>query len=556
MRVSSELHVIGRSEVKNFSAGLLFFLLTVFSAAAYCGAVTIEPIYGDAEGSGFNDASALTEEQRELFGAGGNYADTLGQARKNAFEHAAGLLGGRLPGSNVIRVEVSFSSFENETTVAKAYIGKSISFGPGLLHIGYPSALAEKIREKALIDESEPHFTVEFSRNSKFHYGLRGEAPPYSIDFVALAAHEIIHGLGFHSSLREDGSFPDATLDVSGGNQGSSVYVEQWQRIYDVQMYSEEDREFITDLEQQDRERAITSGTGLLWDGTARPGKENDPCSYGRRMAELKPAGVAPDGKPRLYAPPTFEEGSSVTHVHPDAEDIMEYLYPFPMDMDLSLAMLKDMGWDISDAAGFPPSCAPTGISVTPTSGLVTTEGGGEAVFRVKLESEPASKVVIPLRSSDPSEGTADVQALEFTPGDWEAEQTVTVTGADDGDGDGPGLYAIVLEPAESGDRFYNGFDPDDVSLINEDNDPQAAPPLPGDSSSGPTPTFGGRTEQGGGGCALAPREDARNTPGSGAFALFPLLGVLVFAVPGNGPRGEKRILAGAGPRSDRADAR
>ena len=134
------------------------------------------------------------------------------------------------------------------------------------------------------------------------------------------------------------------------------------------------------------------------------PGRENSSCSYGQRMAELKSAGVASDGKPRLHAPPDFNEGSSITHVHTEADDIMEYLYPFPRDMDLSLGMLKDMGWEIDDD-DFPPSCVPTGISVTPTSGLVTTEGGGVATFAVRLDSEPMSDVIIPLRSSEPREG-------------------------------------------------------------------------------------------------------------------------------------------------------
>ena len=69
--------------------------------------------------------------------------------------------------------------------------------------------------------------------------------------------------------------------------------------------------------------------------------------------------------------------------------------------------MLKDMGWEI-DGNDFPPTCVPTGISVTPTSGLVTTEGGGVAAFTVKLDSEPMSDVIIPLRSSRPLEGVAD----------------------------------------------------------------------------------------------------------------------------------------------------
>lgn len=541
MRANSQLHVILRSGANNLSIGVLFFLLTVFPAVSYSGAVMIKAIYADVPGVGFNDTAALTEEERVLLGDNGNTASTLGEARRNAFEHAASLLGQKLPGQNTIRVEVSFGSFEDEATVAKTYMRKPVSFGPEeLLHIAYPPALAEKIAGRALIDESVAHFIVKFSRHLNFYYGFHGEVPPFSIDFIALVTHEIIHGLGFHSSLEEDGSFPSATLDVTDGTRSFSLEVPEWQRIYDVQMYSEEDREFIVDLPPQDRERAITSDTALLWDGTARPGKENS-CSYGQRMAELKSAGVAPDGKPQLYAPPTFEEGSSITHVHTDTEDIMEYLYPFPVDMDLSLAMLKDMGWEVSDE-GFPPSCVPTGISVTPTSGLVTTEGGGTAAFQVKLESEPISEVIIPLRSSHPSEGTADTRALSFTPDDWEVAKTVTVTGMNDSNEDGARRYAIVLERAQSRDRFYDGFDPDDVSLTNRDNDPEPDTPSP-DTMLPP----GEGTGQGGSGCAIAAEEQARDTSRSGMLVRFFPAALLVFAIWCRSLRREKRRL----PRGD-----
>lgn len=207
MRVNSELNVIRQSEVNNLSIGLLFFLLAVFPAVPYCGAVTIKAIYKDVSGIRFNDTTGLTEERRELLGDNGNHAGTLGEARRNAFEHAAGLLGRKLPGPpDTIRVEASFRFFEDETTVARSYMRKPVGFGPEeLLHIAYPPALAEKIKGRALIDESAPHFAVEFSRSSDFYYGFQGEGPSFSIDFVALAMHEIIHGLGFHSSLDEDG---------------------------------------------------------------------------------------------------------------------------------------------------------------------------------------------------------------------------------------------------------------------------------------------------------------------------------------------------------------
>src|SRR5207249_2932580 len=45
-------------------------------------------------------------------------------------------------------------------------------------------------------------------------------------------------------------------------------------------------------------------------------------------------------------------------------------------------------------------------ITVTPTAGLATTEAGGAASFTVVLNSQPTADVVIPVASSDASEGS------------------------------------------------------------------------------------------------------------------------------------------------------
>jgi hypothetical protein len=518
------LFLIGPHRAEALSIGFLFFLLSFLSASPQSEAVTFRFLYTDPAGTGFNDPAELVGEDKDLLASRGNSANTIGEARKNALEHAAQLLGGRLPGANVIRVRASFRSFEDKAVVATTRTQSTFSLGSRQRHIGYPPALAEKVSGAELIDESSPHLIVEFSRELNFYYGFTGEPPPRSVGFVTLAIHEIIHGLGFQSSLQKDGSFPEVLLQLDDGTQ---VHVEEWQRIYDVQMYSEEDGEFIVNLEPSGRERAATSETGLLWDGTVRPGEKSS-CSYGQRMSELKSAGIGPDGRPQLHASQTFDEGSSITHVHTDTDDIMEYLYPFPRDMDLSLGMLRDMGWEVS-GGGFPPSCVPTGVAVTPASGLETTEDGGTATFSVKLESEPASSVRIPLRSSDPSEGVADTQALEFTTGNWAVEQTVTVTGVnDDGEEDGPKHYVIRLEKAESRDRFYNGFKPADVLVTNRDNDPEPEPE-PEPPAPPPPPEEPAEGGSGGVGCVLAPGTKAGNAPESGALSLL-LSALLLFS--------------------------
>ena len=112
------------------------------------------------------------------------------------------------------------------------------------------------------------------------------------------------------------------------------------------------------------------------------------------------------------------------------------------------------------------------GITVTPTSGLITSEYRTlKPTFTVKLDTQPTANVTIPLKSSDTTEGTVSPTSLVFIPGNWSTEQTVTVTGVDDDMADGPEPFSIITDPAESYDEFYSNFNPPDVSVTNSDND-------------------------------------------------------------------------------------
>src|SRR5439155_651656 len=111
------------------------------------------------------------------------------------------------------------------------------------------------------------------------------------------------------------------------------------------------------------------------------------------------------------------------------------------------------------------------GVTVTPTSGLVTTEAGGTATFTVVLTSQPTANVVIGVSSSNTAEGTDSPASLTFTSGNWNVAQTVTVTGVDDFVVDGNVAYTIVTAAVVSGDTGYNGLNPADVAVTNQDND-------------------------------------------------------------------------------------
>ena len=118
----------------------------------------------------------------------------------------------------------------------------------------------------------------------------------------------------------------------------------------------------------------------------------------------------------------------------------------------------------------------PPGITVTPNSGLTTTEAGGTASFSVVLDSAPTSSVSIQLGSTDTTEGTISgatlvAGTLTFTAANWNTPQVITVTGVNDVLIDGNISYTITTLNATSSDSNYNGINPADVSVTNTDDD-------------------------------------------------------------------------------------
>lgn len=134
------------------------------------------------------------------------------------------------------------------------------------------------------------------------------------------------------------------------------------------------------------------------------------------------------------------------------------------------------------------------GITVAPTSGLVTTEAGGTAQFTVKLNALPSASVTIGLSSSNTSEGTVSPPSLTFTSVNGTTPQTVTVTGVDDGAVDGNIAYTIITAAASSADGNYNNLNANDVSVTNNDN--EVAPAIIVTPTSGLTTTEFGGTAQ------------------------------------------------------------
>jgi hypothetical protein len=121
------------------------------------------------------------------------------------------------------------------------------------------------------------------------------------------------------------------------------------------------------------------------------------------------------------------------------------------------------------------------GITVSQTSGLVTTESGGTDTFTVSLDTQPFGDVRLDLSSSNPGEATVSPAFIIFTPANYKS-LLVTVTGVDDSVIDLTVPYTIELHPLTTTDprdeAAYKGLKPPDVSGVNMDN--EIIPPADG----------------------------------------------------------------------------
>lgn len=124
---------------------------------------------------------------------------------------------------------------------------------------------------------------------------------------------------------------------------------------------------------------------------------------------------------------------------------------------------------------------ASVGYTVTPTSGLTTTEAGGTDTFDVVLDSQPTTDVVFDIISNDTSEGTVSSATLTFTNANWDTPQTITVTGQDDALDDGNIAYTVTVSVNDAGsDDAFDALSDVTINLINTDDEVSQPPPSTG----------------------------------------------------------------------------
>lgn len=143
-------------------------------------------------------------------------------------------------------------------------------------------------------------------------------------------------------------------------------------------------------------------------------------------------------------------------------------IQPLPESCNLECGLLGALIQTAAATGGIVPD---GGVLVDFLPNLTTNEMGAMAEFSIELLEQPTADVIIPLESGDLSEGTLIPVSLTFTPDDWDIPQTIEITGINDAILDGNTAYIIRTRPIQSADPRFNGLDPVDITVTNQDDD-------------------------------------------------------------------------------------
>lgn len=274
---------------------------------------------------------------------GANYGAGWGLDAKNAFYFAENIVASRLPtfyAGETIVIDASWRAMTKAdgTPDTNTLGGASLSFPfQWWANFGsadpdyrpstwYSSALANHLHGSDISPAAE--MTIEFNSNyANWYFGMDGIVPADKIDFVSVAIHEIVHGLGFYNLVEGDGLY---RFYGSLGNP----YETPLPSIFDAFVAGDRGDGTINSLVNMtvaERTFAVTSGD-LFWEG-----------AWGQ---------AANGGQPvELYSPAAFSLPSSVSHLDPVAfpntlmsptlaRGVRNHSIP-----GVELGMLYDIGW-------------------------------------------------------------------------------------------------------------------------------------------------------------------------------------------------------------------
>lgn len=267
---------------------------------------------------------------RKSYGGGGKISviySGFTTAAENAVEYAVGILESILPSDLKMTVRASWTKISDTGILGNSSItsfaaGWSINAYRPMVY--YPVTVAEKIADRSINENDEADVELQLNSSINWYTGTDGNTPVNKYDLVTVVLHELCHGLGFFDSMNVSNS-----LGYYGVNNLPVIYdtfVEDvnGRKLTDTTVYQQNSASLYS---------ALTSGQ-VFFDG---------PLSVK----------VLAGTRPRLYAPSTWDEGSSISHLDElRTSQENSLMTPF-IDLGeaihdpgkLTVSMLGDIGW-------------------------------------------------------------------------------------------------------------------------------------------------------------------------------------------------------------------
>jgi hypothetical protein len=248
-----------------------------------------------------------------------------------SIERAAAILEALLPDDVHITMQATWEIISTSGVLANSS-ATGYALGQGIeawkpLAV-YPAALAEKIAGKKLNEDAEGDIELHINSSMNWYLGTDGKTPTLKYDLVTVALHEMIHGLGFFDSF------------LVGSTTGS-YGVSSLPLIYDVFIENSSGQKLTNPILFPNPSSALKTQltSGILY--------------FKGPVVSTYLSG----GRSRLYAPATFEAGSSIAHLDeetykPTDVNTDALMTPFIARGEaihnpgkLARAMLGDIGW-------------------------------------------------------------------------------------------------------------------------------------------------------------------------------------------------------------------
>lgn len=294
--------------------GLLAVVCMTGLSSGPAVAVTFAAHYTDVQGQGFYDA-------------------VMGSQRREAFEFALQLWQSRIPATESATIDVfaSFDALGGTSTSAVLGSGGPSSFTTGFsgsnANTAYPNALANYLAGSNL-NGSKPDIEITFNGDidgtalglRKWYYGLDMAGPQGDPDFVTVALHELTHSMGFISTFQASGVYG---LDLGTYGTVPDVF---------------------------DRYLVNSTGSKLLSLAPV-PWNVTHPVFWGGTQGIREYNLHDWHGRPVMYAPSTFSNDSSLSHLDESTfVDDFDLMTPYLSNVvhtpdDVVRGIMADIGW-------------------------------------------------------------------------------------------------------------------------------------------------------------------------------------------------------------------